>query len=164
MGVVTVSLFASESESDAIEIATTDSNGSLNVFVGNGQPLVLQGQTTALTTVGNQFNASQLEVSTSALNGTPISASITSGDLGGLLSARTQVINPALNQLGQVATALSQTVNSQQAQGLDLKGQGVRRQVEAVGLGGRRCRVLVEKHGCDHGERERHRRRGADGE
>ena len=102
---------------------TTDSNGSLNVFVGNGQPLVLQGQTTALTTVGNQFNASQLEVSTSALNGTPISASITSGDLGGLLSARTQVINPALNQLGQVATALSQTVNSQQAQGLDLKGQ-----------------------------------------
>jgi flagellar hook-associated protein 1 FlgK len=102
---------------------TTDSNGSLNIFVGNGQPLVLQGQTTALTTVGNQFNASQLEVSTSALNGTPISAGITSGDLGGLLSARTQVINPALNQLGQVATALSQTVNSQQAQGLDLKGQ-----------------------------------------
>ena len=102
---------------------TTDSNGSLNVFVGNGQPLVLQGQTTALTTVGNQFNASQLEISTSALNGTPISAGITSGDLGGLLSARTQVINPALNQLGQVATALSQTVNSQQAQGLDLKGQ-----------------------------------------
>ncbi len=102
---------------------TTDSNGSLNVFVGNGQPLVLQGQTTALTTVGNQFNASQLEISTSALNGTPISARITSGDLGGLLSARTQVINPALNQLGQVATALSQTVNSQQAQGLDLKGQ-----------------------------------------
>jgi flagellar hook-associated protein 1 FlgK len=102
---------------------TTDSNGSLNIFVGNGQPLVLQGQTTALTTVGNQFNASQLEVSTSALNGTPISAGITSVDLGGLLSARTQVINPALNQLGQVATALSQTVNSQQAQGLDLKGQ-----------------------------------------
>ena len=26
---------------------TTDSNGALNVFIGNGQPLVLQGQTTA---------------------------------------------------------------------------------------------------------------------
>ena len=48
---------------------TTDSNGALNVFVGNGQALVLQGQTTALTTVPNQFNASQLEISTSALNG-----------------------------------------------------------------------------------------------
>lgn len=102
---------------------TTDSNGALNVFIGNGQPLVLQGQTTALTTVANQFNASQLEISNAALNGNIISSSITSGDLGGLLAARSEVINPALNQLGQVATALSQTVNSQQAQGLDLNGQ-----------------------------------------
>jgi flagellar hook-associated protein 1 FlgK len=102
---------------------TTDSNGALNVFVGNGQALVVQGHTTALTTVPNQFNASQLEISTGALSGNDISSSITSGDLGGLLAARTEVINPALNQLGQVATALSQTVNSQQAVGLDLNGQ-----------------------------------------
>jgi flagellar hook-associated protein 1 len=102
---------------------TTDTNGALNVFVGNGQPLVLQGQTTALTTVPNQFNASQLEISTAASNGNVISANITSGDLGGLLAARAQVINPALNQLGQVATALSQTVNSQQGDGLDLSGK-----------------------------------------
>jgi flagellar hook-associated protein 1 FlgK len=100
---------------------TTDPNGALNVFVGNGQPLVLQGQTTALTTVANQFNATQLEISDSATSAV-ISNNITSGDLGGLLAARTQVINPALNQLGQIATALSQTVNSQQAQGLDLNG------------------------------------------
>jgi flagellar hook-associated protein 1 FlgK len=102
---------------------TTESNGALNVFVGNGQPLVLQGLTTALTTVPNQFNAAQLEISTSALKGNVISSSITSGDLGGLLAARTEVINPALNQLGQVATALSRTVNSQQSDGLDLSGQ-----------------------------------------
>jgi flagellar hook-associated protein 1 len=100
---------------------TTDPNGALNVFVGNGQPLVLQGQTTALTTVANQFNATQLEISDSATSAV-ISNNITSGDLGGLLAARAQVINPALNQLGQIATALSQTVNSQQAQGLDLSG------------------------------------------
>jgi flagellar hook-associated protein 1 len=101
---------------------TTDPDGALNVFVGNGQPLVLQGQTTQLTTVPNQFNASQLEISTSTSNGNVISGNITSGDLGGLLSARSQVINPALNQLGQIATAFSQTVNSQQGDGLDLSG------------------------------------------
>jgi len=99
---------------------TTEGDGSLNVFVGNGQPLVLQGQTTPLTTVQNQFNASQLEIGTS--QGSQISGDITSGDLGGLLAARAQVINPALNQLGQIATALSQTVNSQQSDGLDLSG------------------------------------------
>ena len=102
---------------------TTESNGGLNVFIGNGQPLVLQGATTTLTTVANQFNASQLEISTSTSNGNSISASISSGDLGGLLAARNQVINPALNQLGLIATAVAQSVNAQQASGLDLSGQ-----------------------------------------
>jgi flagellar hook-associated protein 1 FlgK len=102
---------------------TTDSNGALNVFLGNGQPLVLQGNTTTLTTVPNQFDASQLEISTSTSNGNIISSSITTGDLGGLLAARSQVVDPAKNQLGQIATALSQTVNSQQNAGLDLSGQ-----------------------------------------
>jgi flagellar hook-associated protein 1 len=100
---------------------TTDPNGALNVFVGNGQPLVLQGQVSALTTVANQFNATQLEISTAA-SGVVISNNITAGDLGGLLAARSQVINPAVNQLGLIATGLAQTVNSQQAQGLDLSG------------------------------------------
>jgi flagellar hook-associated protein 1 len=100
---------------------TTDANGSLNVFIGNGQPLVLQGQVTKLVTLPNQFNASQLEVGTTATS-VPLSNDITSGDLGGLLAARNQVINPALNQLGQVATAFSQTVNAQQGDGLDLSG------------------------------------------
>ena len=107
--------------SQLVGVSTTaEADGSLNVFVGNGQPLVLQGQTTQLTTVPNQFNASQLEIGTSL--GSQISSNITSGDLGGLLAARTQVISPALNQLGQIATALSQTVNSQQGDGLDLSG------------------------------------------
>jgi flagellar hook-associated protein 1 FlgK len=102
---------------------TTDSNGALSVFIGNGQPLVLQGATTTLGTVPNQFNASQLEVSTATSSGNSISGSITSGDLGGLLAARTQVINPALNQLGLIATAVAQSANSQQGLGLDLNGR-----------------------------------------
>ena len=101
---------------------TTDTNGAINVFVGNGQPLVLEGTTTQLTTVPNQFNASQLEISTSTDNGNVISGSITSGDLGGLLAARTQAVDPAINQLGQIATALSVSANSQQNAGLDLTG------------------------------------------
>ena len=114
---------------------TTDANGSLNVFIGNGQPLVLQGQVTKLVTLPNQFNASQLEVGTTATS-VPLSNDITSGDLGGLLAARNQVINPALNQLGQVATAFSQTVNAQQGDGLDLSGNlGNRSYVVAIAIG-----------------------------
>jgi flagellar hook-associated protein 1 FlgK len=101
---------------------STDSNGALNVFVGNGQPLVLQGSTTRLTTVANPFNAAQLEISTSTSGGNIISSQITSGDLGGLLAARSQVVDPAINQVGQLATALSTTANVQQNAGLDLNG------------------------------------------
>jgi flagellar hook-associated protein 1 FlgK len=100
---------------------TTQTDGAVNVFTGNGQPLVLEDKSETLTTLANQFNASQLEIGSSTTAGS-ISSQITSGDLGGLLAARSQVINPALNQLGQIATTLSQTVNAQQAQGLDLNG------------------------------------------
>ena len=102
---------------------TSNTDGSINVYLGNGQPLVLDQNTYKLSTVPNQFNASQLEVASTASDGASISSSITSGDLGGLLSARTQAIDPALNQLGQIATAVAQTANTQQASGLDLNGQ-----------------------------------------
>jgi flagellar hook-associated protein 1 len=102
---------------------TSNSDGSINVYLGNGQPLVLDQNTYQLSTVPNQFNASQLEVASTASDGASISSSITSGDLGGLLSARTQAIDPALNQLGQIATAVAQSANTQQAAGLDLNGQ-----------------------------------------
>ncbi|MGD0492540.1 MAG: flagellar hook-associated protein FlgK [Steroidobacteraceae bacterium] len=102
---------------------TSNTDGSINVYVGNGTPLVLDNNTYSLTTVPNQFNASQLEVASSTSNGNSISSTITSGDLGGLLAASTQAINPALNQLGQIATAIAQSANTQQASGLDLNGQ-----------------------------------------
>jgi len=102
---------------------STNSDGSLNVFVGNGQPLVLAGNTTALATTPNVFNASQLEVSSTSSPGRSISNLITTGDLGGLLAARAQVIEPALNGLGQIVTAVTQTANAQQAEGLNLNGQ-----------------------------------------
>jgi flagellar hook-associated protein 1 FlgK len=102
---------------------TSNSDGSINVYLGNGQPLVLDQNTYQLSTVPNEFNASQLEVASTASDGASISSAITSGDLGGLLSARTQAIDPAMNQLGQIATAVAQSANTQQASGLDLYGQ-----------------------------------------
>jgi flagellar hook-associated protein 1 FlgK len=101
---------------------STDSNGALNVFVANGQPLVLQGSTNQLTTVPNQYNASQLEISTTTNSGNVISSQITSGDLGGLLAARTQAVDPAINAVGQIATGLASAANTQQNSGLDLSG------------------------------------------
>jgi flagellar hook-associated protein 1 FlgK len=109
--------------SKLVGISTTkEASGAVNVFVGNGQSLVLNTNATALITIPNQFNASQLEVATSSNANNPISSQITSGDLGGLLAARTQAVGPAINQLGQIAIALSQSANTQQNVGLDFTG------------------------------------------
>jgi flagellar hook-associated protein 1 FlgK len=101
---------------------TTSTDGSLNVFVGNGQPLVIDSVVNKLSTVPDQYNASQLDVTSTAAGGNSIDSELTSGDLGGQLAARTQAINPALNQLGQIATAISTSANTQQSAGVDLNG------------------------------------------
>jgi flagellar hook-associated protein 1 FlgK len=101
---------------------TTGDNNSVNVFIGSGQPLVLQNNVTQLTTVPNQFDASQLDISTATSAGNDISNSITSGDLGGLLAARSQVVNPTLNALGKIAIGLATSANTQQNAGVDLTG------------------------------------------
>ena len=63
---------------------TTDSNGGLNVFIGNGQPLVLQGAPRTLTTVRQSVQRLAARGIDPTSNGNSISGSITSGDLGGL--------------------------------------------------------------------------------
>ena len=88
-----------------------------------------------------------------------ISGSITSGDLGGLLAARTQVINPALNQLGQIATAVAQTVNSQQADGSGFERPARRRDFSHVGAPV--ATASSAEHRRHDGERQRDRTSGA---
>jgi flagellar hook-associated protein 1 FlgK len=103
---------------------TQDSDGALNVFIGNGQPLVLRNVAVKLQTAPSTSDPSRLDVFFTGSGGsTNITNQLTGGELGGYLQVRDQLLDPARNQFGLVAVALAQTVNSQQAAGLDLKGQ-----------------------------------------
>jgi len=61
-------------------------------------------------------------VSTTTNGTNNISSSLTTGDLGGLLAARSQAVNPTLAQLGQLAVGLAQSANTQQTSGVTLSG------------------------------------------
>ncbi|HWZ48486.1 MAG TPA: flagellar hook-associated protein FlgK [Herbaspirillum sp.] len=104
------------------------SNGSIDVFVANGQPLVMGATVSTLTAVPSKSNPSNLEVGITAGSGAgaPIitlpDSSITGGTLGGLLDYRTQSLQPAQNQLGQIATVLASNMNAQNQLGLDQNG------------------------------------------
>lgn len=102
----------------------TQADGSLNVYVGTGQPLVIGATSQQLQATPNQYNASESQVSIVGGGGktTDITSTITGGQLGGLLAVRDQVLRPAENTLGQFSVGLATLVNQSQGAGVDLTG------------------------------------------
>lgn len=101
----------------------TQSDGSINVFIGNGQPLVVGGSSSTLTASADQFSSGQPQVSLQTVGGSVnITSSISGGTLGGLLQFQGQMLTPGQNALGQAAVTLSSLVNQQNEAGLDLNG------------------------------------------
>jgi len=110
--------------SELVNVSTvTDSDGSINVFIGNGQTLVLRDFAAQLDTTPDPLDASQLEVVYQG-GGTRqiVTDFLTGGEVGGLLGVRGEVIDASRRELGLVATSLAYAVNEQQAAGLDLYG------------------------------------------
>lgn len=100
------------------------SDGSMNVFLGNGQPLVMNSKAVQLGTTGDQYSATRtrLVLQTPAGN-SDVTDLISGGKIGGLLQFRSEMLDPTRNTVGQAAVTLANLVNSQQAAGLDLRGQ-----------------------------------------
>ena len=104
------------SELTSIQIVKQN-DGNVNVFIGNGQPLVV-GQKVSKFDVrdGGQIYL------TNGVQTADVTAQISGGQLGGLLQFREDVLNPAMNELGRVAIVLADQFNQLQQQGLDMDG------------------------------------------
>ena len=102
---------------------TTSSDGSVNVFVANGQALVLDGNANSLSTQPDTFGQSQDIVLNSGNSKSIVTSQVSGGTLGGMLDTRREIIDPAMNQLGQLAVTLASAVNSQNAKGMNQYGQ-----------------------------------------
>lgn len=100
-------------------------DGSYNVFVGTGQQLVVGSRATSMAAVGSSADPSRIVVGlvgeTGNVQELPENL-ISGGELGGLLSFRTEALDTAFNQLGLMAASVTQTFNAQNALGQDLLG------------------------------------------
>lgn len=106
--------------SQRIGISTTrNPDGTVNVFTGTGQPLVLGTRAESLSVGPDKFG-SGLEI---FHKGVSLTAQISGGSIGGLLDYRREMLEPAYNQLGRLAAGLSESVNAQHVQGEDGYGQ-----------------------------------------
>ncbi len=111
--------------SQQIRVSTiSQGDGSVNVYIGNGQGLVLGNKTMALQTVTSSTDPTALEVAYSN-NGSAIPIqqnSLQGGNLGGYITFRQTVLDPAINALGRIAMGFADTFNQQQQKGTDLNG------------------------------------------
>ena len=109
-----------------IGVATfAQSDGAINVAIGNGQPLVVGFTAEQLHAGADPYDSTRLIVGAASPSGniTDLSRFLSGGELGALLDFREQQLDPARNQLGLVATGLAATFNEQHRLGLDLNGQ-----------------------------------------
>ncbi|HSC66939.1 MAG TPA: flagellar hook-associated protein FlgK [Cellvibrio sp.] len=104
------------SELVSLQIVQQD-GGDVNVFIGNGQPLVVGTQVSSF----NVTNDGKIQLKGNNVT-TDITAQISGGQIGGLLSFRDQVLFPTMNELGRIALAVADEFNIQQRQGIDLDG------------------------------------------
>lgn len=102
--------------SSLVKVSVSDNgNGTVSVFIGSGQSLVLPGQRNTLSTdqQGRIFINGSVEI-------TP---SIQGGQIGGYLSVQGGTLDLVQAQLKNLASVIANEFNQAQAQGVGLDGQ-----------------------------------------
>ncbi|HTQ36806.1 MAG TPA: flagellar hook-associated protein FlgK [Steroidobacteraceae bacterium] len=98
-------------------------DGSVNVFIGKGQPLVVGGQASQVVAQTDQFIPNRVTLAFQSSSGTmDITSSLSGGSVGGLLDFRSEMLDPERNELGRIAVALTDVTNAQHQAGQDLYG------------------------------------------
>ncbi len=97
------------------------SDGSLGVFIGNGQALVLGTTAAQLQVADGIRDPFNKEISIQIGNQrSEITSLITGGKLGGVIQFRQEGLGSVTNELGRIALAIAATFNEQHQLGMDL--------------------------------------------
>ncbi|WPL19757.1 Flagellar hook-associated protein 1 [Thiorhodovibrio winogradskyi] len=123
------------------EIRTLEQeDGALNVFIGNGQPLVIGTTANELVAESLSGDIRNWDIGFATGKGrqpVDITRFMNGGELGGLLESRGKILDEAQNGIGQVAVVMSTLMNRQNNLGLDLNGNtgDVIFEIPEVGVG-----------------------------
>jgi flagellar hook-associated protein 1 FlgK len=101
------------------------SDGAYNVFIGNGQSLVVGGTPYTLGIAQSPVDPSKQDIVYNNLGGSKTTlqqSSLQGGNLGGFLTFRDTTLANAQNSLGRVAMGLAGVINQQHTLGQDLNG------------------------------------------
>jgi flagellar hook-associated protein 1 FlgK len=106
----------------SIRVVGTD-DGAVNVYLSSGQSLVFGDTAVKVATLNDPADIGRSRlVLRNGSNTEDVTRSISGGVLGGLLEFRDEVLDPARNEVGRIATVLSSALNAQHQKGIDYLG------------------------------------------
>lgn len=111
---------------EKLEVQTINSSdGSVSVFVGGGQSLVLGGQSNKLVARRDPMDPARVALSIQVPGfETPlVESQLGAGSIAGLIEFQNKDLTDARNRLGQLVASLGAVMNQQQSFGIDLAGQ-----------------------------------------
>ena len=107
-----------------VKVLEQDS-GQYNVFIGNGQTLVLGDQAAKMQAVPSAADPTRMSMALVGLTGTVSELNddvLSGGSLGGLMAFRAETLTSTQNAVGRLAMALGTEFNNQHKLGADLNG------------------------------------------
>ncbi|WP_101759942.1 flagellar hook-associated protein FlgK [Oceanicoccus sp. KOV_DT_Chl] len=137
---------------ELVSVTTVQNGNSLDVFIGNGQPLVIGGDASMLGVEVAPNELGNNDITFVDQNGVTqvITSFISGGKLGGLLEFRDDVISDVVNSLGRLSIGLADSLNQQNSLGVDLDGNiggDIFRDINAGEIPGQR--VLTDSNNSD---------------
>ena len=115
---------ALRSLSKLLSFSSIESGDAINIYIGAGQPLVLDGVANEVATIDSLDGLANQAIAI-IFNGrqTTITDRISGGSLGGMLQFRDQVLQGLEGGINRLALSLTQMFNLQHRAGVDLNGQ-----------------------------------------
>ena len=110
---------------ELVSVSVVEQDDSVwNVFIGNGQALVVGNDFSRLVVDNGTEDPSRVDIFfQSGSSRQKVTDAMTGGQLGGTLDFRKEVLDPVFNGLGRLALVMNQTFNEQHKLGIDFNGR-----------------------------------------
>ena len=113
--------------SELTQVSTIDqADGTLSVFIGTGQTLVVGSQANSLVAAPLANDSRNFGLYLRASGSTvqiDVTPQLQGGEIGGLLTFRQDILSFGSNQLGKIAIGVAESFNDQHALGMDLNNE-----------------------------------------
>jgi len=109
--------------SERVSVSTVESgDGMTNVFVGNGQAMVVGTNAETIGVSRSEFGDGLRIILGQSGTGPDATEQLSGGVIGGILDFQSDILRPAENEIGRIAAALAESMNELHSSGYDLDG------------------------------------------